>query len=317
MIQTHYSILERLENLQGLRVLLVDDNATNRRILEEILRTWQIEPVSVDSGPMALRMLGEARESGRPFSLLLSDVNMPDMDGFSLVEKIKHDPVLDGPTIMMLTSSGEPGDAARCRDLGISGYLTKPISQSSLLGAITTVLGRTVPESAETPLVTRHLLQEMSCLRILLAEDNVVNQMIVTRMLEKWGHTLVVAGNGKEAVTAVTQQGARSFDLVLMDVQMPEMDGFEATARIRAWEQGTGGHLPIIALTAYAMKGDCEKCLEAGMDGYLTKPLKSDELLDAIGKQWDRLVKRHSWLPYGKEDPDPGAVSPGANEAIQ
>jgi PAS domain S-box-containing protein len=290
-------IPERLENLRGLRVLVVDDNATNRRILEEILRTWQMEPVSVDSGPMALRMLAEAREEDRPFSLLLSDVNMPAMDGFGLVESIKNDPVLEGPTIMMLSSSGEPGDAARCRDLGISAYLTKPIGQSSLLDAITTVLGRTEPETAETPLVTRHLLQEMSCLRILLAEDNAVNQMIVTRMLEKWGHTVVVAGNGTEAVAAVTRQGADCFDLVLMDVQMPEMDGFEATARIRAREQGTGRHLPIIALTAYAMKGDSEKCLEAGMDDYLTKPLNSDELLEAMRNVWGLHLKRGKVSP--------------------
>jgi two-component system sensor histidine kinase/response regulator len=266
---------------------VVDDNATNRRILAELLCNWHMNPVVADSGPLALEILAAAHAAGRPFSLLLSDVNMPTMDGFDLVEKIKHDPDLAGPTIMMLSSTGERGDAARCRDLGISAYLTKPVGQASLLAAITTVLGRTEPETVEAPLVTRHMLRELPRrLRILLAEDNAVNQMIVIRMLEKWGHTVVVVGNGRDAVAAVIQPDAVAFDLILMDVQMPEMDGYEATARIRAAEQGRGGHVPIIALTAYAMKGDSDKCLAAGMDGYLTKPIKADELLEAMGKQW-------------------------------
>jgi two-component system sensor histidine kinase/response regulator len=286
-------IPEKLENLRGLRVLVVDDNATNRRILAELLCNWHMNPVVADSGPLALEILAAAHAAGRPFSLLLSDVNMPTMDGFDLVEKIKHDPDLAGPTIMMLSSTGERGDAARCRDLGISAYLTKPVGQASLLAAITTVLGRTEPETVEAPLVTRHMLRELPRrLRILLAEDNAVNQMIVIRMLEKWGHTVVVAGNGRDAVAAVIQPDAVAFDLILMDVQMPEMDGYEATARIRAAEQVRGGHVPIIALTAYAMKGDCDKCLAAGMDGYLTKPIKADELLEAMGKQWGGPVIR-------------------------
>jgi len=205
------------------------------------------------------------------------------MDGFEMVKQIKQDHDLESPTIMMLTSSGERGDAARCRELGISAYLTKPIKQSYLLDTITTILGRTEPETAETPLVTRHSLRESQRpLRILLAEDNLVNQKIVVRMLEKRGHAVIVVENGKESVAAIASQGERPFDLVLMDVQMPEMDGFEATAFIREREKSSGGHIPIIALTAHAMEGDRESCLEAGMDSYIAKPLKSDDLFAAI-----------------------------------
>jgi len=274
---------ERLENLLNLPVLVVDDNATNRRILEEMLKNWCMNPTMADSGPSALEMLAKARQAGEPFRLLLCDVNMPDMDGFEMVKLLKQHPDLESPTIMMLTSSGERGDAARCREMGISAYLTKPVKQSYLLDAIATILGRKEPETAETPLVTRHTLRESQrSLRILLAEDNPVNQKIAVRMLEKRGHAVIVAGDGKEALAAIASQGERPFDLVLMDVQMPEMDGFEATALIREQEKSSGRHIPIIALTAHAMEGDRENCLEAGMDGYVAKPIDSEDLLAAI-----------------------------------
>jgi signal transduction histidine kinase/CheY-like chemotaxis protein/HPt (histidine-containing phosphotransfer) domain-containing protein len=276
-------IPEKLANLDGLSVLVVDDNATNRRILEEMLKGWRMRPVTADGGPSALEMLVAAREKGEPFQLLLLDVNMPVMDGFELAARIHEQPGYRERPIMVLTSSGLRGDAARCCEMGISAYLTKPVKQSSLLDAIMTVLGKTEPEGAEAPLVTQHTLRETLCpLRILLAEDNAVNRKIAIKMLEKRGHSVVVAENGKAALAALESQGERPFDLVLMDVQMPEMDGIEATARIRDKEKGTGLHIPIIALTAHAMKGDREACLNAGMDGYVSKPLKANELLAAM-----------------------------------
>ncbi|OGU09218.1 MAG: hypothetical protein A2075_00085 [Geobacteraceae bacterium GWC2_58_44] len=274
---------EEPEFLKDLSVLVVDDNATNRGILEEMLGNWHMRPATADSAEQALRMMAEARQSGNPFRLLLLDVIMPGMDGFELVERINESQEDPGATIMMLTAVGQRGDAARCRDLGISAYLTKPIGQSSLLDAMLNVLGKTLPESAEPPLVTLHTLREnQRHLRILLAEDNTVNQRIAVRMLEKRGHCMTVAANGREAIAALAGQGNRPFDLILMDVQMPEMDGFEATALIRKEEGATGCHIPIIALTANAMDGDRESCLLAGMDGYVSKPLKAEDLLVAI-----------------------------------
>jgi signal transduction histidine kinase/CheY-like chemotaxis protein/HPt (histidine-containing phosphotransfer) domain-containing protein len=276
---------EKLANLDALRVLVVDDNATNRRILEEMLNNWRMRPATADGGVSALEMLAEAREKGDPYRLLLLDVNMPMMDGFKLAERIREQPEYGVSVIIVLTSSGMRGDAARCRDLGISAYLTKPVKQSSLLDAVMTVLGATEPEGATPPLVTQHTLREsLRPLHILLAEDNAVNRKIAVGMLEKRGHSVVSAENGKAALGALESGGERQFDLILMDVQMPEMDGFEATALIREKEKSTGGHIPIIALTAHAMKGDREACLNAGMDGYLSKPLNSEELLMAMAE---------------------------------
>ncbi|HMD96451.1 MAG TPA: PAS domain S-box protein [Terriglobia bacterium] len=264
--------------LAGLRVLVVDDNPTNRRILGEMLERWGMKPVPTESGGQALAALERAREAAAPFALLLADVNMPQMDGFTLVERIRQHEDLRKTTIMMLTSVGQRGDAARCRELGIAAYLIKPIGQSQLLDAILNVLG-TRAQAADAPrpnLVTRHSLREgQRKLRILLAEDNAVNQKLASRLLEKRGHTVVVAANGREALKALEKE---EFDLVLMDVSMPEMDGLEAARAIRAAEQTTGAHLPIIAMTAHAMKGDRERCLAAGMDGYLAKPVQAREL---------------------------------------
>jgi signal transduction histidine kinase/DNA-binding response OmpR family regulator/HPt (histidine-containing phosphotransfer) domain-containing protein len=270
-------------SLRGLRVLVVDDNATNRRILEGVLEHYEMAPVLVDSGSAALAALHEAKQIGDLFPLVLTDAQMPEMDGFTLVERIREDPALAAATIMMLTSSGQRGDAARCRALGVAAYLTKPIGQADLLEALLRVLGSRSQAVDRPRLVTRHSLRESRRpLRILLAEDNPVNRQLALRLLEKRGHTVVAVHNGQEAVALLDNPAAGPFDAVLMDVQMPEMDGFQATALIREKEKATGRHMPIVAMTAHAMKGDRERCLAAGMDGYIAKPIHPNELFDTI-----------------------------------
>ncbi len=213
---------------------------------------------------------------------------MPEMDGFTLAEQIQRRPELAGATIMMLTSAGRMGDAARCRELGISAYLVKPIRQEELLEAICLVLQKSQPKKTHK-LVTRHTLrEERHRLRILLAEDNRVNQTLAARLLQKRGHAVTIVEDGKAALAALE---AGSFDLVLMDVQMPEMDGLEATAAIRGMERSAGGHIPIIAMTAHALVGDQERCLAAGMDGYISKPIRTSQLFATI----------ESLVPVGKE----------------
>ncbi len=272
------------ENLRGLRVLVVDDNRTNRRILEGMLRNWCMQPVCAESGEVALEILQKAAEAGEIVSLILTDMHMPAMDGFGLVEQIRRRPELCTATILMLTSAGGRGDIERCRELGVAAYLLKPIRQAELRDAITRVMGvRGDAQFAGAPAEAKSGVGEArgagEFLRVLVAEDNAVNQRLILRLLEKRGHHVTVAGNGLEAVNAA-EKG--NFDLVLMDVQMPEMDGFEATATIRAREKRSGTHLPIIALTAHAMKGDREKCLAGGMDDYLTKPIQPGELDEVL-----------------------------------
>jgi PAS domain S-box-containing protein len=267
------------EDLRNLPVLIVDDNFTNRRVLLGMLNRWGMRPTAVEGGRPALQALEIAKSTGRAFPLILLDGQMPEMDGFALAEIIQKDPELVGAAIMMLTSAGHVGDAARCRELGVSAYLVKPIRQGELLDSIRQVLQKT-PKNDAVPLVTRHTLREgQKRARILLAEDNAVNQTLAVRLLEKRGYVVTVAGDGQAAITAI-EEG--SFDLVLMDIQMPGMDGFEATAAIRAKEKTTGEHLPIIAMTAHALKGDQERCLSAGMDGYVSKPIRTGELFSAI-----------------------------------
>jgi PAS domain S-box-containing protein len=277
-------IIAAPELLRAVKVLVVDDNSTNRRILEGMLRHWGMKSSSTESGGEALTRLSEAQQAGEPFALILMDMHMPGMDGFELTERIRHSPHPSTATIMMLTSAGHRGDAARCQELGVAAYLLKPIRQSELREAIARVLGAREQKGA-IPLITRYTLQDAlepsAALRVLLAEDNRVNQRLATRLLEKRGHSVVVAGDGREALGAIEKE---SFDLVLMDLQMPEMDGFEATTSIREREKGGGTHLPIVALTAHAMKGDREKCLAAGMDGYLTKPIRPPELDEILKK---------------------------------
>ena len=269
------------EILNNLPILVVDDDATNRQILEMMLRHLKAIPTTADGAMAGLAVMEQAKKAGKTFRVALIDSLMPDMDGFALAEKIKHDPELAGTMIMMLTSGGLRGDVARCRKLGIAAYLIKPVRQSELVDAILSLLGQASRERADV--ITRHSLREARRkLRILLAEDNLVNQALVVGLLKKAGHTVVVAGDGKEALATLDEGGPGAFDLVLMDVQMPKMDGFEAASVIRKKERGTGTHLPIIAMTAHAMKGDRERCLAAGMDDYLSKPVKREELLDTI-----------------------------------
>jgi signal transduction histidine kinase/CheY-like chemotaxis protein/uncharacterized membrane protein affecting hemolysin expression len=270
------------EILRFVKVLVVDDNRTNRRILEGMLGRWEMSSSSAEDGEEALAKLTEAQQAGKPFALILMDMHMPKMDGFELIERIRQRADSSPTTIMMLTSAGHRGDAARCKELGVAAYLLKPIRQSELREAIACVLGAREQKGA-IPLITRYSLQDarepFSSLRILLAEDNPVNQRLASRLLEKRGHSVVLAANGREALDALVKE---IFDLVLMDVQMPVMDGFEATAAIRKREVGGEIRLPIVALTAHAMKGDREKCLAAGMDGYLTKPIRPQELDEVL-----------------------------------
>ena len=266
--------------LEGLSALIVDDNSTNCRILVDVLRNWRMVPTAVQGGPAALEALRAAAAAGEPFSLVLLDAMMPEMDGFTLASKISGHPELAGAAVMMLSSGDRRGDADRCRALGLARYLVKPVKQSDLLDALVQALA--VQEKAPAPTPRREAVGPAARpLRILLAEDNLVNQRLALRLLEKQGHAVAVAHNGQEAVEALAKQG---FDVVLMDVQMPVMDGMEATARVRAAEKGTGRHTPIIALTAHAMKGDRERCLAAGMDGYLAKPIQSAELTRVLAE---------------------------------
>ncbi|MGE0827377.1 MAG: response regulator [Candidatus Binatia bacterium] len=296
-------LVER-ESLSNLAVLVVDDNATNRRILEEQLTGWGLRPTIVDSGQAALEALHRAADVGEPFALVLLDAHMPHMDGFTVAEHITQSPALLKATIMMLTSGGHPRDAARCRELGISSYLTKPIKQSDLLNAIVTVLRAAPVVRGPAPLQPPTVTKTSRPLHILLVEDNRTNQRLATLMLEKWGYTVVVANSGGEALAALSRE---SFALVLMDVQMPEMDGFATTAVIRQQEQVTGAHVPIVALTAHAMTGDRERCLAAGMDAYLSKPLQTQELFAVIdsvipatthGSQKFVQIERSSGSPF-------------------
>jgi len=273
-------IAPRVPELEGLRVLVVDDNATNRRILSELLTSWGMKPTSVEDGPLALEALTSAAEAGEPYPLVLIDANMPGMDGFTLATRIERDANLAGATVMMLTSSEQPGDAKRCRELGVAAFLTKPVRQAELRRAMLEALSRSGPERPKQAFLGRPSETALPRpRRILLAEDSPVNQKLAIALLQKRGHQVRVARTGREALDLLDQE---PFDLVLMDVQMPEMDGFEATAAIRRREAVHGGHIPIIALTAHAMKGDRERCLEAGMDAYLAKPIRAQELYDLV-----------------------------------
>jgi two-component system sensor histidine kinase/response regulator len=226
--------------------------------------------------------LRQACDQGSPFALVLSDVQMPELDGFAFVARIREDPRLADQLVILLTSERQPGDAIRCKELGVACQLSKPVARSDLLAAIQRALGS--PELRENiTLITPSSLRPAGNeVRILLAEDNRVNQRVAVRMLEKSGYQVVVAGNGYEALAALERE---HFDLVLMDVQMPEMGGLEATAAIRKKEESTGGHMPIVAMTAGAMQGDQDLCLRAGMDDYLSKPVRARELIEKVEAQ--------------------------------
>jgi signal transduction histidine kinase/CheY-like chemotaxis protein len=266
--------------LQGLSVLVVDDNETNRRILCEMTRGWGMRPDAAESGAIALAALETAQQKGDPVRVVLIDGHMPAMDGFELAERIqtrrKQSPGRAETTVLMLTSGGRAGEATRCKELGVLAYLLKPVLKADLQAAILSALSQRPGEISSPALVTRHTLRESARkLRILVAEDNPVNQAVILRVLQKMGHTAGLAQTGKEALAIAS---ADKFDLIFMDVQMPEMDGLAATAAIRQREQKSGTHIPIFAMTAHAMKGDRERCLEAGMDGYITKPVRFSDI---------------------------------------
>jgi len=272
--------------LRGLRVLIVDDNETNLRILAGMTREWGLQATSVGGAREALEAVKKSHGSDGQFRLILLDATMPELSGFELAQQFREDPALAEAMILLLTSSGQPGEAARCRQLGISAYLLKPVSKSELLAAILTVLGHKQQEPTQpVNLVTRHSLREAQrALEILVAEDNAVNELLMVRVLTKMGHRPTVAHNGKEAVEL---SASRRFDLLFMDVQMPEMDGLAATAAIRDREKAIGTHLPIFAMTAHAMKGDRERCLAAGMDGYISKPVHFADIEQALSQLAD------------------------------
>jgi len=270
--------------LENIPVLVVDDNATNRRVLENLLTGWRMKASLAENGADALAALHGALGRGQPFRLLMTDVHMPGMDGFTLVEKVREDPELARTTVILMLSSGDQRrDAARCRELGVAVYVMKPIRRTELIEAILTALNHQSPVTgaltAQTPSDEPESDEPAAGWRILVVEDNPVNQVLARRLLTKRGHAVTTAANGLEALVALERE---PFDLILMDVQMPEMDGFEATSEIRGREQTTGRHLPIIAMTAHAMKGDEEQCLRAGMDGYITKPIRPEELFRII-----------------------------------
>lgn len=266
--------------LEGKRILIIDDNQTNRRIFQGIVSKWGMLPHCVASGAAGIEALRQARRESKAFSVIILDCQMPEMDGFMTAEAIRKDPEISSARIVMLTSAGTRGDGLRCSNLGIDAYLLKPAKQHDLFESLCTLMGRKRQTGESSSLVTRHSLREArKRLQVLVAEDNLVNQRVAQRMLERLGHSVTVASNGEEAVNILAEH---PFDLVLMDVQMPVLGGFEATAVIRQNEKNTGSRIPIIALTAHAMKGDRERCLEAGMDGYLSKPLQSEELCQVL-----------------------------------
>ena len=286
---------------ENLPVLVVDDNRTNRRILQEMLLNWGMKPILAESGASALVAVSALQNTGAVLPLMLIDAHMPEMDGFALVEEIMQVPELRNTAIIMLTSSSQPGDAKRCREIGLAAYLTKPISQPELFEAVSLALSRTKKlPSARVP--DEPSRGNFGPLRILLAEDNLVNQRLTALLLEKRGHHVTIASNGNHAIAAMERA---EFDVVLMDVQMPELNGLEATKTIRRKEMmGSGRHVPIIAMTAHAMKGDRDACLAAGMDGYLSKPIRASDLFKAIE---DLLAGRHQ-TPVVRPAPGPAGT---------
>jgi CheY-like chemotaxis protein len=283
--------------LEGMPVLVVDDNATNRRILQEVLEHWKMRPTLASGGAVALVLMEQAAAEGMAYPLVILDLQMPDIDGIAVAERMNSNPALADTAVLMLTSVDRQEDVARCRELGIA-HLLKPVAQSELLEAVVRVLRlsferaglRATNADATAPIIRQPL-------RILLAEDNRVNQRLAVALLERGGHTVVIAADGKQALAALERE---TFDLVFMDVQMPEMGGFEATALIRARERQTGKRLPIIAMTANAMKGDRERCLAAGMDGYVSKPITSAALfreMDEVLGVWNRGLETVPNLP--------------------
>jgi len=283
-IQEHPEVISSsadLSVLAKMRVLIVDDNRTNLLILKRTFEHWNSRVGTAENGESALSLMLEAEQGQDPFSLVIVDAVMPGMDGFELVKRARETPLLKNTVFLLLTPAGREGDAKQCKELGISSYLIKPVIAADLQRAVLGALERADFSSSEDlPPITRHSLrEEQPHLSILLAEDNPINQRLAIKLLENWGHRVTPVSNGTQALAVLENT---SFDLVLMDVQMPEKDGFETTAAIREKEKLTGKHLPIIAMTAHAMKRDKDRCLDAGMDGYLSKPIQIEELLNTL-----------------------------------
>jgi signal transduction histidine kinase/CheY-like chemotaxis protein len=296
----------RLPDIEGLSALVVDDNAVNRRILSELLASWGLKPAMAENGAQALAELRRAAESGEPHPLVLLDHMMPDMDGITVAERIRRAPELAGAIILMLSSADFRVSAERCKELGIALCLTKPIKESELLEAILQAFGPGGPR-ARAAAPPAPLKRTARPLRVLVAEDNPVNQRVAQAVLEQRGHIPVLAANGREAVAALERE---AFDIVLMDIQMPEMDGFQATAEIRAREEATGTHIPILAMTAHALQGDRERCLAAGMDGYIAKPIRTDELIELVESSTPRE-------PALRPDSGPRGTGLGGNDRLR
>jgi CheY-like chemotaxis protein len=271
------------KTLPGLNVLVTDNNPVNREILAEMLTNWRMNPTLAESGAAALDLLEAAKNAGHAFPIVILDALMPNLNGFQVLQRIRSNPGLTGEVIMLLSGNRHLVDTARCAECGVKLCLTKPVGQSELLDAILSALGviaveeRLIEASVPAPEKTRG-----RPLNILLTEDNPVNQKLAIRLLEKAGHRVTLAGNGREALAALENAGSRGFDVVLMDIQMPEMDGMEAAAEIRNREKNSGKHIPILAMTANAMRGDRERYLASGMDGYISKPIRPDGLFAEI-----------------------------------
>ena len=267
-----------MQSLLGVRALIIDDNSTNRRILLEVLRRWQMRPEDADSGPRGLNKLDQASRSGQPFQLILLDEEMPGMSGLQVIERIRSNPDLRGACIVMLTSLEQTLSTAQYRAIGLDSYLIKPVKPSELLRMIRRTLGKQA-EAVKAPVIENQPIQRS--LRILVAEDNMVNQKLAVAALKKMGHQVVLAATGAEALSKWRRD---KFDLILMDVQMPGMDGLEAARQIRREEQTLGTHIPVIAMTARAMGGDRERCIEVGMDDYISKPVSRKDLYQKIAR---------------------------------
>jgi signal transduction histidine kinase/DNA-binding response OmpR family regulator len=296
-------------SLQDLAVLVVDDNLTNRRILVELLHSWGMRPETAAGGREALDLIYRQTDRGQPFELVLTDLHMPEMDGFELVEDLRKGGA-GTVHILMLTSGEHRGDLARSRELGIAAYLTKPVRRAELRAAVVAALAEGKPggepgakaNAPGKPPPARKDATGVRSLHILLTEDNEINQLVACGILEQAGHTVKVANNGAEVAPMLA---AHSFDVVLMDIQMPIMDGFQATAAIRESEKHNGAHMPVIAMTAHALAGYKEKCLAAGMDGYVTKPIRHDLLMKALAELQDsKITGSISGLPVAAANAD-------------
>lgn len=287
--------------LQDLSVLIVDDSATNRRILGDVLLNWKMKPYAVASGAEGLKALRAAQKAGRPYALAIVDGQMPKMDGFMFAQRVQQDRSLRATRLIMLTSAARPGDAARCRKFHIAAHMSKPVMQSDLMDAILSLFGARIPHDDAALASTSGA--PLRRLRVLVAEDNHVNRQFVTRVLQKRGHTMVTAENGQQAVDTIARVQPGHVDVVLMDVQMPELDGLTATVLIRQRERQIGAHVhvPIVAMTAHAMTGDRERCLAAGMDDYVSKPIRPRELVDAV----ERAAKKRQGEGGAVAGPDP------------